>query len=275
MEAPSIVIVIPIYKEKPNALEELAIQQCFHVLGSHRIVALKPSNLCTAHYRYPFQKVISFDDSYFRDVAGYNRLMLSPAFYGTFLEFDFMLIYQPDAFVFKDELLYWCNSGYDYIGAPWLTKGDYPDIIKKWKNKTLNYFHRKFNLKQPDSHLPTDIQLENMVGNGGFSLRRIEKFHNLCLEEQTLIEHYNSKNEHYFHEDVFWSIEVNRRKGRLKIPSYKTAVHFSMENNSDFGFKLTGGKLPFGCHAWDKNLGFWAPILKKQNIKLQLPTSTN
>lgn len=273
MEAPSVVIVIPIYKEKLNALEALSIQQCFNILGSHQIVALKPSSLSVTNYNYSFQKIISFDDSYFQDVAGYNRLMLSPEFYRSFLEYDFMLIYQPDAFVFKDELLYWCNSGYDYIGAPWLRKGDYPDFVKKWKNKMLNYLHRKLNLKQPGSHLPTDIQQENMVGNGGFSLRRIKKFYNLCIEEQALIDHYNSMREHYFHEDVFWSIEVNRKKTRLSIPSYKTAVHFSMENNSDFGFKLSGGKLPFGCHAWDKNLDFWAPILKAQGIEIDLPVT--
>ena len=38
-----------------------------------------------------------------------------------------MLIYQLDAYVFKDELLNWANKGYDYIGAPWLP----------WKNGIL------------------------------------------------------------------------------------------------------------------------------------------
>lgn len=275
MKAPSVIIIIPIYKEQLNSLETLALQQCFDVLGLHHIIAIKPTSLSTAHYNYPFQEVISFDDSYFMNIAGYNRLMLSSEFYEAFLEFDFMLIYQPDALVFNDELLFWCNSGFDYLGAPWLRQGDYPDFVKKIKNKVLNVVHRKFDLKQPDSHLPTAIQLENMVGNGGFSLRRIQKFYNICLDEQLLIEKYNSRQEHYFHEDVFWSIEVNRKKKRLKIPGFKTAVNFSMENNCDFAFILSRGKLPFGCHAWDKNLQFWAPILKKQGIILDLPTSNN
>ncbi|MFR6542216.1 MAG: DUF5672 family protein [Butyricimonas virosa] len=30
-----------------------------------------------------------------------------------------------DAFVFRDELTYWCTLNYDYIGAPWLCKWKY------------------------------------------------------------------------------------------------------------------------------------------------------
>jgi len=268
MKAPSVVIVIPIYKETLNLLEEFAIQQCFDILQFHHIVAIKPASLSLAQYNYPFDEVVSFNDNYFKDVAGYNRLMLSSPFYKTFLKYEFMLIYQPDAFVFRDDLLYWCNKGFDYIGAPWLAAGDYPDVIKKSKNKLLNFLHRKLNWKQPNSYLPTAIQLENMVGNGGLSLRRTEKFYSICIEEELLISHYNSKQEHYFHEDVFWSIEVNRRKSRLKIPSFKIAVYFSLENNCDFGFKLTEGNLPFGCHAWDKNLKFWKPIFAQHGITI-------
>ncbi|RZJ60002.1 MAG: ABC transporter ATP-binding protein, partial [Flavobacterium sp.] len=36
----------------------------------------------------------------------YNRLMKFTGFYGSFIQYDFMLIHQLDAFVFKDELLY-------------------------------------------------------------------------------------------------------------------------------------------------------------------------
>ena len=35
-----------------------------------------------------------------------------------FLEYQYMLIYQLDAFVFEDKLDYFCELGYDYIGIP-------------------------------------------------------------------------------------------------------------------------------------------------------------
>jgi hypothetical protein len=59
-----------------------------------------------------------------------------------------MLIYQLDAWVFKDDLMKWCNKGYDYIGAPWFEDfGSYEKGKKLWR-----------------------------VGNGGFSLRKIKYF---------------------------------------------------------------------------------------------------
>ena len=78
-------------------------------------------------------------------MEGYNELLLSENFYTTFSAFKYILIYQPDSYVFRDELMEWCKEGYDYIGAPWLEDND------------------------------EQIKL-NGVGNGGFSLRNIEKF---------------------------------------------------------------------------------------------------
>ncbi|HWV74153.1 MAG TPA: DUF5672 family protein, partial [Pseudosphingobacterium sp.] len=63
--------------------------------------------------------------------------------------------------------------------------------------------------------------------------------------------------------DVFWSIEINRRARRLKIPGYKRALSFSVESCPDYGISLLGNKMPFGCHGWDKNKEFWRPIFIK------------
>jgi hypothetical protein len=203
---------------------------------------------------------------YFSDVQGYNKLMLSAAFYETFLGYTYILIYQLDAFVFKDELLKWCDRNFDYIGAPWLRFAPYPDTVKELKNRTLQYLNLKWNLKQSQNGFPTDLQFENMVGNGGFSLRNTSKFFQICSQELHAIELYNSKNEHYYNEDVFFSIEVNRKHKQLNIPGYKQAVHFAIENNYIHGFQLTHGELPFGCHAWDKYLEFWRPIFAKNGV---------
>jgi hypothetical protein len=63
---------------------------------------------------------------------------LSEEFYQAFTDFEFMLIYQLDAFVFRDELADWCRSGYEYIGAPWLRDRDFTS----WKDETV------FNIKK-------------------------------------------------------------------------------------------------------------------------------
>jgi len=261
-------VVIPLYKTSLDSFEIISLQQCFKVLDRHEIIAVKPMSLNLDNYDFNFDQVISFDDEYFADVAGYNKLMMSTTFYQRFLDYSYILIYQPDVFVFKDELLYWSNSGYDYIGAPWLRYAPYPDFVKRLKSELIRYWHIKHDLKDPVTNFPTELQRENKVGNGGFSLRNTRKFYEICTTNTKMIAHYNSKPEHYYGEDIFWSMEVNRKGKRLRIPDYKTAINFSIENNPQYAFQLLKDKYPFGCHAWDRNLDFWAPVLRSFDVNL-------
>jgi hypothetical protein len=262
------VVVIPLYKSSLSKNEEMAVKQCLNILRNFKIVAIKPFNLTLENYTFEFDEVISLDDELFKNIAGYNKLMLLSSFYELFLDYEYMLVYQPDAFVFKDDLQYWCSQGYDYVGAPWLRFGGYPDLFKKYKTLVLRYIHTKLNIKQPNSTLPTDLQSENRVGNGGLSLRKVKKFYEICIKKQKVIDYYNSRPEYYFGEDVFWSVEANRGKKNLKIPGYKIAARFSIENHVDYAMTLIQGTLPFGCHAWDRNIETWKPYFEKAGIHL-------
>jgi hypothetical protein len=263
-----VAIVIPFYRNTISPLEEVAIKQCFQVLSNYPIVCIKPFDLDLSNVltRYAFADVINFDVDFFTSIQGYNRLMLSTTFYNRFLNYEYILLYQLDAYVFRDELQYWCKQNYDYIGAPWLRDHDYPDIIKKLKSKFLSLYDTKFNIQK--NGLPSDMQFENKVGNGGFSLRRVKKLCDLTVNYGDLIDYYNSKSDNRFHEDVFWSIEVNRKKNQLKIPGYRKALKFAFENSPERCLKLNNNNLPFGCHAWDKYLGFWKPFIESEEYIL-------
>jgi hypothetical protein len=50
----------------------------------------------------------------------YSQLLMSKEFYELFIEYDYIIIYQLDCFVFKDSLENWLYTGFDYIGAPWV-----------------------------------------------------------------------------------------------------------------------------------------------------------
>jgi hypothetical protein len=256
-----VAVVVPIYKTALTRYEELSIWQCKKVLDRYPIIAIKPTGLDLAGLSENniFDDSIDFDPAFFRDVQGYNRLRLSAEFYTAFLGYEFILIYQLDAFVFKDELLQWCSSGYDYIGAPWPKRLEEPDFVKALKTKTITRYHQWRNTMEDG--LPHPRQFDNQVGNGGFSLRRVAKFYRIAGEMQDKINEYHLRDEHQFHEDVFWSIEVNRKIPRLKIPEYKKAYRFSIENNPARGVRFNKGQLPFGCHSWDQNLDFWKPYL--------------
>ena len=261
-------IVIPFYRESIRGYERIALEQCFKVLKNHPIIAVKPNSLVLSNdvKKFPFIEIISFDNNFFAGVQGYNSLMLSAQFYHAFLSYEFILIHQLDAFVFKDELEYWCSKPYDYIGAPWLRDCDHPDLFKAIKSNVKYYLHVRYDIRKNGE--PTVYQYENRVGNGGFSLRRVDKFYELCLKWKPQIESYLAKEGHHFNEDRFWSVEVNRKHRNIKLPGYKTGVKFSFELVPDRALRLNDNQLPFGCHAWDRYVDFWQPIFKKYNYSI-------
>jgi hypothetical protein len=251
-----VAVVIPVYKNNLERFEQLALEQCFRVLNRHRTFIIKPRSLDVSIGNEAVS-YISFDDKYFESRQGYNRLMLWEGFYEKFLRFQYILIYQLDAYVFKDQLLEWCDKGYDYVGAPWLRPAKYIDVFKAVKSRVLIAVHTWFNLRQPNSDLPTELQFENKVGNGGLSLRRVRKFYEAAMQHKSGLAKYLNRTEHHFNEDVWWAIELNRKSNYLNIPHYKKAVFFSIENQPERAWELTRGELPFGCHAWNLHLDFW------------------
>lgn len=263
-----VAVVVPLYREYPTEYDLISLNQCFRILKDYPIIVVKPESLNTDNYPFRFSETITFDNRYFDSISSYNELMMSDIFYEKFLSYSYILLHQTDAFVFRDELQDWCAKGYDYIGAPWLRWALYPDVVKKRKEEIKGFFHRFFNLKEPNSDVPSRRQLENRVGNGGLSLRRSEKFYRICKESKRQIQRFLDRDEPEFNEDVFWSIEVNRRRNRLRIPGYKEAVKFSFESQVETAIRLTHGQLPFGCHAWEKNLNFFRPYFEKHGFKI-------
>lgn len=253
-----VIVVIPLYKSALDADELVSLRRCFEVLGSHPICFVRPEGssfeyeaLIAPYRQYPFPA------SYFRSVQDYNRLMLTPDFYRAFAEYEYMLLYQTDAFVFEDRLAYWCAQEYDYAGAPWLRPGLQPRIKNTLKIALKGWWHRKRNILDKKTGLPSDYQLHNQVGNGGFSLRRIQKFMEIAGEASVVKDKYLSEADHRFNEDVFWGVEVNRRRNRLRIPDVFTALEFAVENKLEKSFLMLGHKQPFGCHAWNLHKPFW------------------
>ncbi len=253
-------IVIPVYKPSISAYEEIAFKQCLDVLGKHPLIIVKPNSLVLPEIIRSniLLQVKEFDNSFFEDIHGYNRLMLSEAFYSSFADYKYILIYQLDAFVFNDDLLSWCDKGYDYIGAPWLSKKDRTGLDKITAN-IKNKLYVRYNVKYKDGLPKIGKQLENRVGNGGFSLRRVDKLLYHSISNKATIEKYLSMKHPWFNEDIFWSIELNRKKKQINIPQLDEALGFAFETYPEKAIRINKDQLPFGCHAWDKNVDFWRP----------------
>lgn len=255
-------VVIPIYKTELSNFEKISLEQVYKVLGAFQIIIVKPQDLIPPD-RFPKDTLfISFDNKFFKDIHGYNQLMLSEEFYAKFLKFEKILIYQLDAFVFSNTLNYWCNQDFDYVGAPWLRAREFHSRYKFYKETIKSYFHRRYNIIEKNGMPALDKQMADQVGNGGFSLRKTKAFYDICLLNKKKINMYLQKRHAYFNEDIFFSIEINRKKKVIKIPNYRKALGFAFETLPNRALQLNNNQLPFGCHAWEKNLVFWRPYFK-------------
>lgn len=240
-----IVIIIPIYKALLPPDEQLSLRQATMILGKYDITAIIPESFDREPVasRFPQIKFESFRDSDFQSLAAYNSLVLDESFYLRFKNYDYMLIYQLDAFVFKDELEEWCGRGYDYIGAPWIpTDEKYLGCSGKLSLRLKRLFRRCDGRHHHMTHLYG-------VGNGGFSLRKISKFIELTHHYREKIASELSSGDELYPEDL-WLFFEPEGKYRLRKPGWKTALEFAFEQNPEMSYTINGNKLPFGCHAW-------------------------
>ncbi len=235
-----VAVIIPIYQATLQAAEYLSLTQCCQILGKHPIIIIKPASLDIQNIlnQFPEIGVRDFPDHYFAGIDSYNQLLISIPFYQTFVNFEFILIYQLDAFVFRDELLSWCAKPYDYIGAPSLHMEVFND------------------LGPTDTEQFTEALTNNrVVLNGGLSLRRVSavirylKIYNIFYPKWL------------GNEDMLFSQEATRlipMKLFLKTPKWREALQFAFEKSPAASFIINNKKLPFACHAWERyNRRFW------------------
>ena len=244
-------VVVPIYKTELSPYEEVSLNRCFEIFCRRSITIVAPRSLDLKKIDFLSKKQIAeirFDDEYFTSTSSYNRLLLQSEFYDCFSEFDFILIYQLDAFVFADELTAWCNAGFDYIGAPWIR-----DVIEEYKLARLLPFWVRWKRKnrQPKKCL---------VGNGGFSLRKVATFRKVLRYFKYFSNKWPSQ------EDVFWSCAAPSLYPWFKIPDKAIAMKFAFELEPSVCYEINQKRLPFGCHAWERHdIDFWRPIFATMN----------
>lgn len=282
-------VVIPIYRINLKESEHKSLYQCLDLLGHYHVSFIHAESF-NFHLFCEVNKVnkthynitnVVFPDFYFDGIAGYNSLLLNNKFYQTFSKFQYILIYQLDAWVFKDELSFWLSQNYDYIGAPWIGN-KHPSII------------------------------QNKVGNGGFSLRKVNSFLkilnsprfnyspvlNFSKLRKSYLDFYGETNQtlstlkhlkvlfkslvrasgynntlNYFryqgiNEDVLWGVYVPSIFPDFRIPSIDVAIKFSIESNPEYFMSLISPILPFGCHAWERwGKDFWQPYIISSLLK--------
>src|ERR1700761_5791368 len=108
------IIIIPVHKPDPTKYELISFVQCYKILYKHTIRLIAPAELDVSEYEkaVPECKVIRISPKWQANLLNYNKLKLSMFFYNLFGGYKYLLTYELDAFVFKDELGYWCDKDY-------------------------------------------------------------------------------------------------------------------------------------------------------------------
>ncbi|HPF28589.1 MAG TPA: DUF5672 family protein [Lachnospiraceae bacterium] len=234
------ITLIPIYKETLDANEEACVLRYQRVLGNADVFFLAPQKMNTNWYQSHFPQIQYrfFQKRYFTGVKSYNHLMLSPAFYRSFEEYDYMLIAQTDAVIWQNENLLdqFMERGYDYIGAPWIPERRIWEWVLRKKSGFPGWTIQC--CKKEGQGIT--------MGNGGFCLRNIKKCEALIKE--------NAWRKCYWfwkrNEDIFFGVFGRENKSDFQLADVTTGLLFAREYH--LKESIDKGEIPFGVHGWLK-----------------------
>lgn len=254
------IILIIAHKQHLTETEKASLLQCYKVLGKYPIRFICPKGLDVNEYKAlrPDAQFEFIDPKWQASYVMFGRLKVVPFLYRKFSNYKYILFYELDAWVFRDELEYWCNKNYDYIGAPW---------VEGWKNAASNapilgVGNGGFSLRKVKSHLKVlhsfaYIKPVSQLWQECKKERGIRRFLNLLLNLTLKNNTFISFNNYYLHEDVFWGMIASSRFSWFKTAPVTEALRFSVEAQPERFIKSVED-LPFGCHAWPKtNPSFW------------------
>lgn len=233
MKTTNTCVVIPIYNELPKDNEILSICRNIDVLKDYDIYAVYPDGMNVDQYcLYGITNYVPFNKKYFISNKTYSRLVLSDSFYSFFNKYDYMLIAQTDTYILNTNysLDFFVNLKYDYYGAPW------PE----------GPFNKPYRLREYLKCLFVRNSANLHVGNGGFSLRKIDATLNLVKKHKFYIKYIWRLNE-----DLFFSIH-GRKGGAYTSCPIDVASQFALETNMQS--QITKGNIPYAVHAWEKYL---------------------
>jgi len=265
-----VAIVVPLSNRlELTAEEQISLQHLTHYLGKYDKYLVAPKRLKVNIAGFGIKR---FGKKFFGSAAAHSKLLLSPEFYEAFSDYKFILVYHLDALALSDQLTKWCEMDFDFIGAPWI--------------------------KHEDAPYAGNPVYEGKVGNGGFSLRKIESF----LKVIYSLRYYSDPSEYgddfctskswdlkyikfyrkiaYMlklrnsaiweisrykrNEESFWADKAAHYYPPFRIPPVEIALDFAFECVPRYCFEKNNYNLPFGCHAWHYyDREFWEPYLLK------------
>lgn len=213
------------------------------------------------------------EDRHLTGVESYNAMLLQPWFYKLFQSWDYILIFQLDAWIFRDDLQKWVDSDYTYVGAPWTGcfGDDTPDTGVGNGGLSLRAVGEMGRiLSSPEFRCRPVFRGRELLhrssvlrGYKGYELkdrsrlfcRRLAAYTAMNWGWHNTLKYYVELN---VQEDWIVSVYAKRVYPWIRIPDMKEAAGFAIETNPRITSERFGVECPFGCHAWEKyDKAFW------------------
>lgn len=256
-----VIVVVPIHRRELSEDEEVCLWRCSGMLAPWRKYFLAPAGLALdgLEERYGFDGTIERASCFFGSQWTYNWMMLDHQLYALFEPYRFVLVHQLDAFLFRRNLEEFLALDFDYFGAPW----------PHW-----------FSTRALGGPI-------GAVGNGGLSLRSVEKSKNALLRcidapadllragipgpgglgtfynKAELLARSGRFRDRAFrrvllnwqsNEDIFWALVAPRIGVGFRAAPLDVAAQFAIDlDPEEFLGNPIDSELPFGCHGWASN----------------------
>ncbi len=271
---PTVAVVVPLHVPEPDEHGRISLRHLRTHLGGYDTCVAAPEGLDVSAYGLPAKR---FPSRFFLDRHAASSLMMRRELYAAFADYEYILVHHLDALVFSDQLLEWCERGYDYVGAPWVQKAENGAFSFLGVGNSGLCLRRVPShlavidaLRRPRRQVRSEMRfarnyVRRLGRNASAGLRAVRESHDLSGlpgKALRLFTRTARESNPYRYEDKFWAFEAAELCPGFRIPPAETAVSFSFEAYPRYCFELTGGKLPFGCHKWMRHdPEFWEPFL--------------
>ena len=267
-------VIIPVHKPQLTKAEVLSLQACARHLALYKCYLVFPQGLDISAYTNVFSGLLlkPVDPNWLASIEAYNKMKLDIAFYNMFKAYSHMLTYELDAYIFSNKLQETHAFEFDFIGAPFFE--GYWDA--KPGAKLVSGCNSGFSVR--------NIQACIMVLSSMHKYRTHWMLYKLFLAPvrrlRLLLNSLTNNRfevfitgrfafyfaDFHLNEDVAWTEVVPKLFPDFKVADGIKALQFSFEYNLPQSLALNGGKLPLGCHAWDKHPEFWNEYINFDNL---------
>ncbi len=183
-----VAVVVPLSsRETLTEAEEISLRHLRTYLHRYDKYFVAPKKLSLDKIDITGFEIIRFADKFFGSVRAHNKLMTNHRLYRSLSQYKFILVYHLDSLVFSDQLIEWCEKDYDFIAPPWFST-------------ELNWIDT------------------SGVGNGGFSIRKVDSFIRL----------YSSKENYWMEPHEF----AGKVAARVPIPVINKLVYHASRQMS-------------------------------------------